>query len=191
MNTSLLSKIIYKLPKGSIWQERYIMLPLIVMSTTLALSRPFASWPIRLSFFLGGVVTWTLAEYCLHRWILHFNAQSEAGKALINRLHAFHHDDPKDASQVCIPIFLSLILWTPPFLAFLLIGGVEQAWLFTSGFAFMLLIYDITHYSTHYMPATNWLLKLLKRQHTLHHFSDHTKRFGVTSPFWDLVFRTY
>jgi sterol desaturase/sphingolipid hydroxylase (fatty acid hydroxylase superfamily) len=62
---------------------------------------------------------------------------------------------------------------------------------FLAGLMLMLVIYDIAHFSTHYMPASNWLLQALKKQHMLHHFSNDRRRFGVTSPLWDYVFRTH
>ena len=63
--------------------------------------------------------------------------------------------------------------------------------LLTASFCLMVAIYDIAHFSAHYMPATNGVLKFLKKHHMLHHFDDHSKRFGVTSPFWDFVFGTF
>ena len=34
-------------------------------------------------------------------------------------------------------------------------------------------------------------LKFLKHYHMRHHFSDDAGRYGVSSPLWDLIFRTY
>jgi sterol desaturase/sphingolipid hydroxylase (fatty acid hydroxylase superfamily) len=33
-------------------------------------------------------------------------------------------------------------------------------------------------------------LKALRRHHMIHHHAQHDARFGVTTPFWDWVFRT-
>jgi sterol desaturase/sphingolipid hydroxylase (fatty acid hydroxylase superfamily) len=33
--------------------------------------------------------------------------------------------------------------------------------------------------------------KLVKRHHMRHHFKDPDKDYGVSSPLWDLIFRTF
>jgi len=183
---------IYRFPKGSIWQTRYICFPGALILSTVLLSQSPLSMAGRFTWLILGMMTWTLLEYILHRWFLHYSASSELGKAALNRLHVFHHHDTKDQSLVCIPpvicAFFAIAIWG---LLIFLGAGQNAAALYTSGIAFMMVVYDITHFSVHYMPATNRLLQALKKQHMLHHFSDHSKRFGVTSPLWDRVFRTF
>lgn len=183
-------RLIRKFPKGSIWQTRYICLPVTLVAATYVLTHgSLPAWQ-KISWFALGLFTWTFLEYVLHRYILHWRAKSEVGTEIVARLHAAHHDDPKDESQVCVPLLLSLPLWMTFFALMRTFGGGEASLTVTCGIALMMVIYDIAHYSAHYMDATNGVLKFLKRQHMLHHFSDHTKRFGVTTPFWDWVFRT-
>ncbi len=193
---SLLERWVRKFPKGSIWQTRFICLPLMISLSTWAFSTTvFArfSWSGKFGFFFVGALVWTLLEYVLHRWVLHFQASSRVGTAILDRLHIFHHHDPKDQSQVCIPPVLVFLQGAVLFaiLFFLVRAPIEPSVFFVSGLMTMMVVYDITHFSTHYMPATNGLLQGLKKHHMLHHFSDHGRRFGVTSPFWDYVFRTH
>jgi len=61
---------------------------------------------------------------------------------------------------------------------------------FFAGFVVGYLFYDGTHYYVHhFVPATRWG-KFLRRHHMTHHHADHDGGFGVSSPLWDLVFRT-
>lgn len=180
-----------KFPAGSIWQARYLCFPASVVAATLSLSQVSFSIAERFFYFFCGVLLWTLLEYVLHRWVLHYLPKNPIGQAVMNRFHVDHHHDPHDKALVCIPLVVCLPLWACVLgLLYLLFQSGPIAWLVTSGVAVMMVLYDITHFSTHYMPATNWYLKLLKRQHMEHHFSDHTQRFGVTSPVWDYVFGT-
>jgi len=52
------------------------------------------------------------------------------------------------------------------------------------------LIYDMSHYLSHHHKTQNRWLKFLKKYHLAHHHRDHDRYFGVSQPFWDLVFRT-
>ena len=59
-----------------------------------------------------------------------------------------------------------------------------------AGFVVGYLFYDGTHYYVHhFVPTTRWG-KFLRRHHMTHHFADHDGGFGVSSPLWDVVFRT-
>jgi len=193
---TLLETWIRNFPKGSIWQTRFICLPVMIILSTWAFSTTrfdTLNFAGKAGAFLSGVTLWTLLEYVLHRWVLHYHPTTRVGRALLDRLHIFHHDEPKDQTQVCIPP--SLI-----FLQGLVIFGVAIGLVrlpfaptvfFVSGLMMMMVVYDIAHFSTHYMPASNRLLQVLKKHHMLHHFANHQSRFGVTSPFWDYVFRTH
>lgn len=178
-------------PNGSIWQTRYICFPLAIVMSTLALSQSALGYGTRVFWFAFGVFVWTFLEYVIHRWVFHYEPTTEVGKALMGRFHIQHHADPADQTQVCIPPVLVAFFWGALFINMVLFGGNRDASLLvTCGIAIMMVIYDICHFSTHYHKATNRLLKGLKKHHMLHHFSNHSRRFGVTSPFWDYVFRT-
>lgn len=189
---SALIILIQKFPKGSIWQTRYICLPLIIIITTLTLSHSSLGYGERAMWFVLGLLSWTFLEYVFHRWILHWHPHTDVDRALVERLHIFHHEDPSDESQVCIPVLLGVMGWTMIYLLILCLGANPSGGLLViCGIFLMMTIYDITHFSAHYMNPTNLYLRILKKHHMLHHFSDHTKRFGVTSPIWDYVFNTH
>ena len=52
---------------------------------------------------LAGLVTWSLTEYCLHRFLFHYPARSRIGKRLVYLFHGNHHDDPKDKTRLVMP----------------------------------------------------------------------------------------
>ena len=189
---SVLFFIAERFPKGSIWQTRYINFPLTLVASTLALTQTGLGLGQRLAWFVLGLAGWTLLEYVLHRWVLHWNPATKLGEAFLKRLHIFHHEAPADQTQVCVPLAMSVPLWLAFYGVLVLLGGgIEASLIATCGVATMMVIYDLAHFSAHYMPATNGFLKVIKKHHMQHHFSDHTRRFSVTSPVWDYVFRTH
>jgi sterol desaturase/sphingolipid hydroxylase (fatty acid hydroxylase superfamily) len=184
-------QLILKFPKGSIWQTRFLCFPASIVSSTLVLSHSAIGVVSRVAWFVTGMLLWTLLEYIIHRWVFHYEPSTRIGKALLKRLHTDHHEDPADQSQVCIPFVLCVAVWLWVLSSLLLLGvEVERSFLFISGLALAMTVYDLTHFSTHYMKAPNRLLQTLKKHHMLHHFSNSQTRFGVTSPFWDHVFGT-
>jgi sterol desaturase/sphingolipid hydroxylase (fatty acid hydroxylase superfamily) len=183
---------IRRFPQGSIWQTRFVCLPVALVASTIALTHSSLSYPARALWFLFGVFLWTFLEYVIHRWVFHYRPRTEIAVALLERFHILHHDDPHDQRQVCIPLVASILFWAWLFTNMILLGGgLDASLIVTCGIAMMMVVYDLAHFSTHYMKATNRFLKMLKKHHMLHHFSNHARRFGVTSPFWDYVFRTH
>jgi len=138
----------------------------------------------------AGLVTWTLVEYLLHRYLFHFEPKTETGKRLIYLFHGVHHDTPQDKTRLLMPpagaLPILLVLW----LIFRLILPYPWAEPFTGFFIIGYLVYDYIHYATHHFPMQHPVLKFLKHYHMRHHFSDEEGRFGVSSPLWDRVFGT-
>ena len=64
---------------------------------------------------------------------------------------------------------------------------------FWSFFLLGYMTYDICHYSLHHVDTSKnsggWFGKLQK-YHNQHHFGGEEAGFGVSSPLWDIVFRT-
>lgn len=73
--------------------------------------------------------------------------------------------------------------------SFLLFGSGGYALVFFSGFIFGYLIYVSIHFAIHAFPPPKYL-KVLWRNHHLHHYKYPDKAFGVSSVFWDTVFGT-
>jgi sterol desaturase/sphingolipid hydroxylase (fatty acid hydroxylase superfamily) len=58
------------------------------------------------------------------------------------------------------------------------------------GFLVGYLFYDLTHYATHHFAMRDGIWKWLKRYHMMHHYKTPEMRYGVSSPLWDVIFRT-
>jgi dihydroceramide fatty acyl 2-hydroxylase len=137
-----------------------------------------------------GIGIWTLTEYWLHRLVFHWQPNFRGGDRLHFIIHVIHHDHPNDALRLVMPPAASLPLAAVFFGAYVLIFGTPAAYPLFAGLIIGYLFYDYTHYHLHHhTPKTN-IGKRLREQHMRHHFQDHHYGFGVTSPFWDAVFRT-
>lgn len=123
-----------------------------------------------------GLLAWTLFEYISHRFIGHWR----------DRL-CEHHVWPRDyrVGPSWFSVFVLLVLfWT-------VCSALGQLY-FAAGFSIGYNVYAVTHYFLHHGPAPRWwLTRKLLRNHNVHHFIDDSSNFGVTSPLWDIVFRTY
>ena len=60
-----------------------------------------------------------------------------------------------------------------------------------SGVAIGYMLYDLTHYLVHRGRVKSRVVKFLRAYHMQHHYSTPERRYGVSSPFWDHVFRTH
>ena len=133
--------------------------------------------------FLLGAIGWTLTEYFLHRFVLH-------AVAPFRRLHALHHARP--TALVGTPAWLSPVLAISVFVSIFHVGDVSSACGMTAGVMVGYLVYVFIHYATHHLPRLRWpWLCRLRRAHALHHRSEERPcNFGVSTGFWDAVFRT-
>jgi dihydroceramide fatty acyl 2-hydroxylase len=138
----------------------------------------------------GGLAVWTLTEYWLHRLLFHWQPSFRYGDRLHFIIHGVHHDHPNDPLRLVMPPAVSIPLAALFFWAFTLIFGTPAAYPLFAGFIAGYLFYDYTHYHVHHHTPTTTLGKRLREQHMRHHFQDHHYGFGVSSPLWDVVFRT-
>lgn len=131
---------------------------------------------------VAGLLSWTLAEYLLHRYVYHEWA------SFLSVGHAFHHKNPRDLigvpwylttiAQVALFFLLSLVLPTTK------LGPVMGfSWL---GYVF----YCICHHASHHWNLKRGWLERMKRHHLLHHGHPDVN-WGFTTPIWDLILGTY
>jgi len=140
--------------------------------------------------FVVGLFAWTFAEYVLHRWVFHWVNETGWGKRVHFLLHGVHHDFPNDKDRLVMPLLTSVPLAVIFYTLFTLTMTARFGEPFFAGFALGYLFYDGTHYAVHHFKQTSRIGKYLKRHHMLHHHADHAGGFGVSTPFWDVVFRT-
>jgi len=137
---------------------------------------------------ITGVAIWSLSEYLIHRYLFHFVPRSRIGVALAYLSHGVHHAYPRDPHRLVLPLIVSAPIGAVLFAAAILSG--PDAFPLLAGFALGYLSYDLIHYRIHAYESDGGIFKWLRRYHFQHHFSVPDRQFGVSSPFWDYVFRT-
>ncbi len=140
--------------------------------------------------FLLGFFAWTLTEYVLHRHIFHWVNDTPIGKRIHFLLHGVHHDYPNDKDRLVMPLGFSIPLGTLFYIAFYFVLGQRIGEPFYAGMVLGYLFYDGSHYAIHHFKPSTRFGKYVKRHHMLHHHADHAGGFGVSTPLWDVIFRT-
>lgn len=139
--------------------------------------------------FIGGMFSWSLFEYLMHRFAFHHISETERGQKFIYILHGNHHEYPRDKERLFMPAAPSLIIASTLFLLFQLVLG-KYVFPFFPGFILGYLIYGSMHYAIHaWHPPFKWM-KGLWRNHHLHHYKQQERGFGVSSTLWDHIFGT-
>jgi sterol desaturase/sphingolipid hydroxylase (fatty acid hydroxylase superfamily) len=165
-------------------------IPVVAILVARSLLRHELPW-WQCALALGvGILAWTLTEYGLHRWVFHWTEDTPAGRRIHFLLHGVHHDFPSDKDRLVMPLGLSVPLGCLFYCLFVAVGGATIGEPFFAGFVLGYLAYDGGHYAIHHLPLHSRIGRALKKHHMLHHHVDHDGGFGVSTPLWDLVFRT-
>ena len=154
----------------------------VVLALTAAalMLTPRAEFLWAIAMVGSGFAVWTLAEYFLHRYLLH-HVMPFSG------WHAQHHARPR--AFIATPTVLTAVL-------FALFGFMPVWWLAPSwrGVAAMLgvmlgyLAYIGTHHAVHqWSGAHRWLYRQ-RRWHAQHHAPRSGVCYGVSVRLWDHVF---
>jgi sterol desaturase/sphingolipid hydroxylase (fatty acid hydroxylase superfamily) len=165
-----------------------IFVPAIVVTFLMATERIGVANSL-LALLLGYVV-WTLTEYWLHRIVFHFEPEGGIGARLHWIIHGVHHDHPNDPMRLVMPPSVSVPLSAAFLGLFDFVVGMNWGLGLFSGFIVGYLAYDMLHYHTHHHRPTSRLGRRLRELHMRHHFQDDTTGYGVSAPYWDLVFGT-
>jgi dihydroceramide fatty acyl 2-hydroxylase len=165
-----------------------IFVPVIVGMEIIGATKGWTAWQL-IAISLGGLAFWTLTEYWLHRLIFHWEPDNAVGRRMHFIIHGIHHDHPNDRMRLVMPPSASIPLAVLFFLGFYLVLG-NAAFPAFGGFMLGYLGYDYTHYYLHHVVPKTKLGKKLREHHMRHHFQDHRYGYGVSSPTWDVVFRT-
>ena len=162
--------------------------PAIAILLVIGLERD--SLAAAIGWALGGYLFWTLTEYWMHRIVFHFEPEEGIGARLHWIIHGVHHDHPNDPLRLVMPPSVSVPLALLFYGLFVVVLGGAVAPAFGGGFLAGYLIYDMTHYHVHHHKPRTRAGRRLRELHMRHHFQDDTRGFGVSAPWWDLVFRT-
>ena len=161
--------------------------PVIVLLATLGI-QDLGLWPTA-GWIGGGYVFWTLTEYWMHRVVFHFEPEGGLGARLHWIIHGVHHDHPNDPLRLVMPPSVSVPLALGSYWVFAYaLGAVAPA--FGAGFLAGYLLYDMTHYHVHHHQPRSAVGRWVRELHMRHHFQDEDCGFGVSAPWWDVVFGT-
>lgn len=118
--------------------------------------------------FAGGAVAWTLAEYAVHRFVLHDFMKAH---------HSIHHARP------AVPqLEINWQVWAGFVVVYLVAGGAVLAGVLTA-YVWYLWVHDCAHHRRGAIPAS------LLAHHDGHH-KWATRNYGVSVTLWDHVFGT-
>ena len=177
-----LSKVHFSVPL-------YIYVPVIIFCTYKAFDNGIGILPY-LGYYIAGLAVWTITEYLLHRYIFHYYPSSKWGQRLHFIFHGVHHDYPSDSMRLVMVPSISIPLAALFYFLFYKLLGHVYVFPFFAGFLTGYLFYDMTHYAVHHFNLKSKFWMELKHHHMLHHYQDAHNGYGVSSKFWDLIFKT-
>lgn len=165
-----------------------LFLPVVAALTWLAVAGMGVVRTLALA--LAGYVFWTLCEYWGHRGIFHFEPDHGFGRQVHWMIHGVHHDHPNDPRRLVLPPAFSVPLATLFFAFYVLVLGTPHAYGFAAGFYLGYVVYDTVHFLLHHTTPKGRIGRLFRELHMRHHFEDEERGYGVSAPWWDVVFRT-
>ena len=187
-----------KLFKNQLFEKltrTHIAVPLIVFTIissglmVYGFNNAYIDAALAITLFIAGLLIFTLIEYLMHRFLFHLPPKTEKAEKFAYTIHGVHHDYPKDKDRLAMPIPLSVTLATGFFFFFKLFMG-NYVFGFLPGFLIGYASYLWVHYMVHaFQPPKNFW-KILWVHHGIHHYKEPNRAFGVSSPLWDLIFRT-
>ena len=154
-----------------------------VIALCLAASIRLLNATLIAALFLGGLIAWSLAEYLLHRFVLHHWPYFSA-------YHKAHHDSPR--AMIAAPTLFTLVFFAAGFcLPLWLIVSEGIALSSFAGFLTGYVAFGAVHEAVHHTEGQGLLLRHFKRLHAIHHHGSSDRNFGVLTSFRDRVFGTY
>lgn len=137
---------------------------------------------------LLGALTWTLLEYVIHRFLGH---EPKLRPNPFATEHVRHHGEgdyfaPTWKKALAALAFAALV--TPPAIW---LAGLTHGVAFVVGLVGFYVVYEVLHRREHTHPGFGGYGRWARRHHFAHHYSDTRFNHGVTTPLWDLVFRTW
>ncbi len=164
-----------------------VYIPVVLFFSYKAIFVAHASFLQFISMFIAGLVSWSLFEYVLHRWVFHFVPKAPWALRLHFIFHGVHHDYPNDVKRLVMPPSVSIPLAVGVYFALKAFMPPVYHYPFYAAFVLGYICYDTIHYAIHHFNFKGSIWKNIKKHHMLHHYSDETKGFGVSSELWDKV----
>jgi len=136
----------------------------------------------------SGVLTWTLLEYMIHRWMGHHRRFRRTPFGVEHLRHHVEGDYFAPTwKKLLSAVIVTAILGYP---AIALVGAAPGL-AYLAGLMGFYGTYEWLHRREHTHAGIGPYGRWARRHHFSHHFVDGRTNHGVTSPLWDFAFRTY
>jgi sterol desaturase/sphingolipid hydroxylase (fatty acid hydroxylase superfamily) len=136
---------------------------------------------------LAGAFGWTFTEYGMHHW----NGHLARGKLKFSREHLAHHRESDYFTSNLTKAQMALPIISVVFAVAWWLSGALIATGFTLGLGAAYIGYEWLHWACHARAPRTRFGRWARRNHFYHHFTSAKYNHGVTSPIWDVVFRTH
>lgn len=140
-----------------------------------------------LLFLIAGIVSWTLLEYLLHRFLGH----EHKGKNFFKAEHVVHHAKANYFAPVYKKIIAASVVAVSLLGLLSIVFSLLNAAFFITGLMGMYGLYEVTHFRYHAAKPLIPPFIILRKHHFYHHFHNPKMNHGVTTRFWDRVFGTF
>ena len=136
-----------------------------------------------------GLFIWSFLEYGIHRYFFHAKPKNKKLKELVNLSHLYHHQDPDDSrvwnnsSWFIAPWIVLLIS-----ILYLIVRDYKIVSLLMAGMVLGYCGYEYFHRKIHSKAPG---FKYWQDNHHQHHNVSWGSNYGVTTPLWDHIFKTY
>jgi hypothetical protein len=150
----------------------------------------------------AGALTWTLTEYCMHRWMGHASRKKMADdrpKRAINLSlltgdfgveHRTHHATPSQFASKRQKAAAAVAVVSVMGTAASVLVGPRRGISFAAGFTAMYVGYELVHWGIHSVPPSTAYGRWARRHHLYHHHGNSKLNQGVSTPLWDKVMGT-
>jgi len=137
---------------------------------------------------LAGVLSWTLLEYLLHRFLGH---DRRTWPNTFANEHTRHHSEGDYFAPTWKKALVTVVAVPLATAVAALALGLKLGAVFGVSLVGMYVTYEVIHRRAHTHRGIGRYGRYLRRHPFHHHFANPRANHGVTSPLWDFVFGTW
>lgn len=137
--------------------------------------------------FVLGAATWTMLEHLIHNFLGHHGK----GRNPFGVEHLRHHATTSYFAPTSKKAAAAAPLIGLAWLGLAALLGWPLGSAYAAGLSIMYVAYEVVHRRCHTHAPRGAYGRWLRLNHFHHHFLSPRTNHGVTSPFWDYVFRTH